>query len=298
MYRNKIKTLPLILSFFAFLQSNFTSAMEMDMDEVQIAPTISTVPNEILHKIFYYIDELSDCMRVAGVCRLWREGIKDLEKDSILYVSRKFQKEDYKIFNESIFPFLSLTQTYRFSEPVNIPEIVHPRIKELNLIGCGSIGDELGKDIARFEFTALTSLSLRDASMSVGGATALATSTRLINLTELDLGYNIIGKKSVMALANGNLTNLTSLNLEHNLPISTEEAKILATGNSLFNLTSLNLASNFNIKEEGARSLVLATSDKLISLTVLALSEIPFSANVKNYLKNIKKPTLNLIMDE
>ena len=61
------------------------------------------------------------------------------------------------------------------------------------------------------------SLVLRDNYLGPAGATALANSENLKNLTSLDLSENNIGPEGATALANSeNLKNLTSLNLRHN----------------------------------------------------------------------------------
>ncbi|MCA7010610.1 leucine-rich repeat domain-containing protein [Wolbachia endosymbiont of Tribolium confusum] len=89
----------------------------------------------------------------------------------------------------------------------------------------------------------ITKLSLKRCYIRDEGAEALANGN-LANLTQLDLSFNEIGDEGVKALAN--LKNLTQLNLDYN-KIGDEGAKALA---NLKNLTQLNLDYN-KIGDEG-----------------------------------------------
>ncbi|RDD35199.1 Internalin-A precursor [Wolbachia endosymbiont of Cylisticus convexus] len=88
----------------------------------------------------------------------------------------------------------------------------------------------------------------------------------LVNLTRLDLIGNKIGDKGAEALANGNLVNLTRLDLNGN-KIGDKGVEALANGN-LVNLTRLDLGSN-EIGDKGAEALA---SGNLVNLTRLDLS--------------------------
>ncbi|WP_264704326.1 TomO hydrophobic C-terminal domain-containing protein [Wolbachia endosymbiont (group B) of Apotomis betuletana] len=101
-------------------------------------------------------------------------------------------------------------------------------------------------------------LSLSSCKIGNEGAKALADGN-LTNLTQLDLSLNMIGKEGAEALAN--LTNLTQLNLKNN-SIGNEGAEALA---NLTNLTQLNLADN-NIGNEGAKALADGNLTKLTRL--------------------------------
>src|SRR5205085_2336493 len=87
----------------------------------------------------------------------------------------------------------------------------------------------------------------------------------LKNLTELNLGKNNIGASGAQVLANGNLMNLTELNLVGNY-VGSSGAQALAQGN-LSNLTELYLRGN-NIGDLGAQAL---GQGKLTNLTLLDL---------------------------
>ncbi|MDG7053448.1 MAG: hypothetical protein LKM45_06270 [Wolbachia endosymbiont of Alcedoecus sp.] len=91
------------------------------------------------------------------------------------------------------------------------------------------------------------------------GAKGLAEGN-LINLTQLDLKRNKIGKKGAKALANGKLENLKRLNLENN-NIGDEGAKTLVN-NKLAELEWLSLKDNY-ICNEGARVLANGNFTKL-----------------------------------
>ncbi|WP_353286996.1 hypothetical protein [Wolbachia endosymbiont (group A) of Anthophora plumipes] len=82
----------------------------------------------------------------------------------------------------------------------------------------------------------------------------------LINLVQLNLTRNKIGKKGAKVLANGKFENLEQLNLENN-NIGDEGAKALAN-NNLTKLEYLSLKDNY-IRNEGAKALANGNFTKL-----------------------------------
>lgn len=112
----------------------------------------------------------------------------------------------------------------------------------------------------------LTGISLRSNRIAVAGATALAESEYLTNLTTLDLGVNGIEEAGARALAgSARLKNLTTLSVGYN-GIADAGAGALARSAHLAKLITLSLAHN-RVIDAGARA--LAESECLANLTTL-----------------------------
>lgn len=113
----------------------------------------------------------------------------------------------------------------------------------------------------------LTGLSMYTEVYGIGekGAKAIANSPTLTNLTSLNLEHNTIWDGGAIAIANSpTLLNLTSLNLSH-ANIGNAGAMAIAKSQNLASLTSLNLAHN-QIGDEG----------------IMAILESPFLTNLKS----------------
>jgi uncharacterized protein (TIGR02996 family) len=114
----------------------------------------------------------------------------------------------------------------------------------------------------------LTKLDLSRTEMTNEGARVLSESVHFAKLTELLLYSNRISDEGVRALANSTyLANLTELNLDYNR-ISDEGARAIAESVYLENLTELDLREN-RIGDEGAKA--LASSSNLGALKKLKL---------------------------
>ncbi|WP_253302391.1 hypothetical protein [Wolbachia endosymbiont of Psylliodes chrysocephala] len=109
------------------------------------------------------------------------------------------------------------------------------------------------------------------------GAEALANGN-LSHLTSLNLQSNNIGNKGAEALAKGNFLNLTLLNLDDNSSIGYRGTEALANG-SLLNLTSLYLSSSSSIFSGSKAPMVLAKLEKRREAEKTRLKEMEENQN-------------------
>ncbi len=129
------------------------------------------------------------------------------------------------------------------------------------------------KDIASFEYLRdLTNLEMGTNLIGAKGARHLAQSTVLVNLTSLNLFYNDIGNDGVKYIAlSDNLQSLQNLVLSDN-NITDEGAVTLAKFLPLFpNLIRLDMRLN-KLKDEGKQALLDA--QKLTQLKHLLLDKV------------------------
>ena len=169
-------------------------------------------------------------------------------------------------------------------------EIVGPLITGLNV---DSRHRQLITLVSKGKLLNLTTLDISWNLMGDEEAKALAESPHLANLTTLDIVYNRVGDEGAVAIANSPyLTNLTTLDVGYN-NIGDEGAKALADSPHLAKLTTLDINSNA-IGDEGAKALV--ESPHLVNLThlnlegnnigdegAMALIESPHLANLTTF---------------
>ena len=130
-----------------------------------------------------------------------------------------------------------------------------------NTIQCDLSGNRLTKDqfsqinnALLSKMTGLKSLNLHDNNIGSEGASAIAQSEHMKQLTLLDIGWNNIGDDGASAIAQSeHMKQLTSLNLSDN-NIGDDGAMAIAQSEHMKQLTSLDLRSN-NIGDAGKNKL-------------------------------------------